>query len=177
MDEPTEMPVTLKLSDIEHQAEPDCGKCNVGDAMAIDTMDVDEESHADGDRSVADNLVPSDIEERPQTLESGDSSESFAGESSSSSSASGFEEAGPMPEQPTKRKAGAKKKSNRKIVSQSVTAAVQHVKVAKEDLVDLTIFDGGSELSDIGDDSGNPTPTNRAGGEVGVQDETIEPGE
>ena len=170
MDESMDMdvPVTLKMSDIEHQVD--------GDAMAID-----EESGDSGDSSV---------EERPEIPESEGSSESYAGESSSSSesSASHFEEA-------EAESGGWKgKKSNRKIASQSDPATARRIKVAKRDLVVSTNFESGNEHSDESgnehsdesgnehsDESGNEhsdesddrNPQNRAGVEAGGQEETI----
>lgn len=182
MDESIVMPVTLKMSDIEHQP----GASSAWDAMPIDKMDVDEELNASGSCNVADNVLAG---EEGLEIESEGSSESYAGMSSSSSesSPSGFEEAGPTlkpPENQAKGKAKAKvkakakakaKASNHKIVSQVTMAAVENVEVAEEEVIPATIFDGGSELSDSDDDDGGPSrdPSNW----VGVQDKTVEQSE
>ena len=166
-------PVTLKMSDIEHQPETSLGR----DAMPIDKMDVDEESNASGGRNVANNVVSG---EEGLEIESEGSSESYARISSSSleSSPSGFKGAGPTlkpPQNQAKGKAKAKAKaSNHKIVSQVMMAAVENIEVAEEEVIPATIFDGGSELSDSDDDGPSHDPTNHW---VGVQDKTVEQSE
>ena len=129
-DESIDMPVTLKMSGIEHQPEGSLSQ----DAMPIDEMGIDEESNASGGCNVAvANNVVSD-EERLE-IESAGSSELYAGMSSSESSTSRLKEAKPTPKLPEKQaKAKVKvKASNQKIVSQlAMMAAVENVEVAKD---------------------------------------------
>ena len=139
-------------------------------------MDVDEESNASGSCNVADNVV---LGEEGLKIESEGLSESYAGMSlsSSESSPSGFEEAGPNLK-PLENQAKGKVKvkvSNHKIISQVMMAAVENVEVAEEEVIPATIFDGSSKLSDSDDDDDGPScdPTNW----VGVQDKTIKQSE
>jgi hypothetical protein len=190
MDESMDVPGTLRMSDIEPQEDQDAVDQDavdiVGVPMAIDKMDIDEPNNdrADDDGGLADDAASSGSEERPEIQESGDSSESYVGESSSSeSTASGLEEEEPPWKLGNKRKAkkkwGGRKTALQSLAadaSQSVTAAVQLVNIASED--DLQSFPGSQDdstkLSDVDDDMGNPTSKNWAGGEKGIADETID---
>ena len=131
-DESIDTPVTLKMSDIEHQPEGSLSQ----DAMPIDEMGINEESNASGGHNVAvANNVVSDEEQLE--IESVGSSELYAGMSSSESSTSRLEEVKPTPKLPEKQaRAKAKvkvKASNQKIVSQlAMMAAVENIEVAKD---------------------------------------------
>jgi hypothetical protein len=161
-----EFPITVKMSDIELQGL-------VGDAKVGEEMDIDETSNTDpmaDDVGLANDTAPHSSAEPPKVIESGDSSESYAGQSSSEtgSLASACEEE--PPHKPEKRVGGETMLLSLDAgASESITAATQHIDVGDDGGLQafLQQISDESELSDLDEHMGNATAM-RAGRAKGV---------
>jgi len=160
--------------DSNSNSNSDCDGAGTGDG------DDNSNRNDNDDGNPANDAVSRNSKRRAEIEESGDSSESYAGESSSSSESCASDREEEQPPQKLGNKLKAKKLGGHETASQSLAAdASQSVmEVASKDRLQsfLDAIDNEPELTDVDEDVGNPSHQHRAGKGKGTANKAIDRG-